>query len=772
MKSTPEWFDSTKVLQSPRSVHPSLAPEYDDELIETPGSRGRPISLRLVERALRRHWWQALLLWGIGSSMLMALAFFKVEPTYDASAAIRIEPGDQGMYARSLSSTDFAEYKETQLALLTSPIVLGIALTVHPELHHLPTFRNAEDIEAEIRQQLTVQFVPRTNLIRVSMSSRSPVESAAIVNAVVDAYLKNATTTNFEETDRRIKRLKEDQTMRLADVRQKRDEIRRLREKLGTADAGGLRDRNAVTLDQYRRFTEQLTDIEIRRIAAQARLDRRRNERTLPGWMQAPAHLDEMVRNAFYASREVADVQERLERSQELLREAIRRSRLSSDPARMRHQEDVALYKRRRDELWVRLKPRLEREIRSAFVDENAERALSEAESQLTILQSEELALSEKLEQMRIANRSTGGDQLNLEFARDDLNRAMTLLNTVEDNLNQLEFEASSPIARIHKEFSARPSNRPNSNNRGKIIALVPFVVGFGILVLFVFLERHAGRVVDPDELPERLRLQVIGVVPPLPHLPYMRSTVNVNDLAGRAELRARRRLEEFVQSLDHLRVALCAHPDPWGRNRHCVLITSACGSEGKTTLAAQLAERCVNAGLMTLLIDADLRSPTLSRMLDASKNPGLTNVLRGAVAAQEAIVIVSEAGGFHLLPAGIPRVDPSRLLQGDQFGKLLAQARESFDMIIVDAPPVLPVPDSLTIGRWTDGAVLAVRFDTSRFPLIERATQRLAHVGVPLIGAVVNGVRSAESNYGGYYASGTSTYCADASAVEEPSAL
>ena len=79
--------------------------------------------------------------------------------------------------------------------------------------------------------------------------------------------------------------------------------------------------------------------------------------------------------------------------------------------------------------------------------------------------------------------------------------------------------------------------------------------------------------------------------------------------------------------------------------------------------------------------------------------------------------------------------------------------------MIIVDAPPVLPVPDALTIGRWTDGAVLAVRYDTSRFPLVERANRRLAHVGVPVIGAVVNGVRSMESTYGGYYGYGYGGY-------------
>ena len=254
------------------------------------------------------------------------------------------------------------------------------------------------------------------------------------------------------------------------------------------------------------------------------------------------------------------------------------------------------------------------------------------------------------------------------------------------------------------------------------------------------------------------MNLQVLGVVPPLPQI-RANGPKSGTELVAGGDARAQRQLDEFVQSLDHLRVTLCARRDPWGRERHCVLITSACGSEGKTTLAAQLAERCVNAGLMTLLIDGDLRNPTLSRMLDATDNPGLINVLRGEVSAEDAVMVIGDAGGFHLLPAGTPRMDPSRLLASDRLGKLIAQARESFDMIIVDAPPVLPVPDALTLGRWCDGAVLAVRYDTSRFPLVERANRRLTRVGVPIIGIVVNGVRSMESGYGGYDSYGYGSY-------------
>ena len=154
-----------------------------------------------------------------------------------------------------------------------------------------------------------------TNLIRVSMSSKSSIESATIVNAVVDAYLKNATTTNFEYTDRRIKRLKEDQATRLEDVKRKRNEIHRLREKLGAAGhrrtEGSQRE---LTLDQHRRYTDRLTDVEIRRMAAQVRLDRLQNEKIFPGQMQTPTHIDARVRDAFYAFQEVAELQRQLER--------------------------------------------------------------------------------------------------------------------------------------------------------------------------------------------------------------------------------------------------------------------------------------------------------------------------------------------------------------------------------------------------------------------------------------------------------------------------
>src|SRR4051794_39033708 len=123
MEKTPEPLDGTRTMRPPQSP---LAPPagLNEEYDELANSRGKRVSPQLICRAFRRHWLQALLLWGLGSVLLMGLAFDKVKPTYEATAAIRVEPGEQGIYARTINSTDFAEYKETQVILITSPIVL------------------------------------------------------------------------------------------------------------------------------------------------------------------------------------------------------------------------------------------------------------------------------------------------------------------------------------------------------------------------------------------------------------------------------------------------------------------------------------------------------------------------------------------------------------------------------------------------------------------------------------------------------------------------
>jgi len=729
----------------PAPVSPA-PPEADEPLFEPAAPNSRKLSARLVLRALRRHWWQALLFWLVSSSALMALAYFKVKPTYDAFSSIKVDPGDRGLFRENSSMVDFEVFKETQVKRVTNPNVVNTALAAHPDLLRLPRLALAQDAEAEIRKSLTVMVIPKTNLIQVSMSSESANEAAAIVNAVIEAYLKVALDANEEETEKRCRRLREVKEERTVAVRQKRDAIASLVKRIGTVDSSQARDRNSVTIEQYSVLTHQLLQTDLELVEAQAWLDQLQNEPRGSATAN-PSEPDGEMIAVFYATPQVAEVRVRLDKARENLAQAERIARNSNDPARTAAQKKVDDYQKQLDTLWTKMRPGLAKANRAGTT---REAELHTAEIKVTGLKTRLTQLNERLEKLNIQTKSAGADELTLEFARQDLNRAEAVLDTVTKSLDQVEFEAKDPVARFRQEYKAKASNSPYANHRFKAMAAAPVGMFLGVLGLLVLVELHAGRVHDPEELPNRLKLHVLGVVPPLP-----KARPAQGQLSTRDEARSRRDLDQFIQSLDHLRVAICSGRDAWGRARRSIIITSACSSEGKTTLAAQLAERCVNAGLLTLLVDADIRNPTLSRMFDLPTSRGLVNVLRGEAMAEEAISVIGGAGGFHFLPAGSPRVDPSRLLHGDRLSKLLASAKESFDIVIVDCPPVLPVPDALTIGRWVDGAVLAVRFDNSRYPLVERASRRLAAVGVPVIGAVINGVRGAEgAYYGSYYPS------------------
>ena len=749
MNHTDRSFGSLPARQT--ELVPAPAAHDHDEPFLDPAPTGTRISFKLVMRAVRRHWWQALALWLVGSICLMAVAYLKVKPTYGALARVVVEPGERGLFTQGAGNNDFAEYKETQVSIISSPNVIETALAAHPEILNFPRLRLAEDSLAEIRSALNVGIVARTNLIDVAMVSESSMEATAIVNAVVEAYLKNASDDNNQETERKVERLRGVRDEKKQSVKRKREGLSQLQQKTGAVNVAEVKGRNSVTVEEYGRLSSELLQIQIQIIAAEARLSLLQNDQTTPVGADDNQLTERDLTDLFYSNSRVLDVKAKLDRAIDGHERTRQNVRDPSDPSLLVHLKAKKNAQAQLDALWDQLKPGLAAQARAGAGRplSHVDNAVREAELNLQALKAQEVSFNEKLNTLNIKQKAEGADAMTLEFERIDLLRDEEYLTTIEKSLSDIEFVTKNPIARIRSGFMAKPTNKAGTSNRLKIMAIAPVGMMFGVLCLLVLLELSAGRVVDPEDIPIRIRVPVIGVVPPLPQIRPANGIFSARD-----EFKTQRQLDQFVQSLDHLRVALCSGRNAWGRERRCILITSACGSEGKTTLAAQLAERCVNAGLNTLLIDGDLRNPTLSRMLDVPTSRGLINVLRGEVAAEDAMAIVGGAGGFHFMPAGSPKVDPSRLLHGDRLGKLLTQAREAFDIVIVDAPPVLPVPDALTIGRWTDGAVLAVRYDMSRFPLVEKANRRLASVGVPVIGAVVNGVRVQESTYGSYYPS------------------
>ena len=165
--------------------------------------------------------------------------------------------------------------------------------------------------------------------------------------------------------------------------------------------------------------------------------------------------------------------------------------------------------------------------------------------------------------------------------------------------------------------------------------------------------------------------------------------------------------------------------------------ITSCLPAEGKSTLAANLAISLAHGGESVVLVDADLRRPRLDQLFDLSRSPGLTTALVGAVDLAEAVQTTS-VPGLDVLTTGDLPPNPSELLQTNAMADLVLALKHRYDVVLFDAPPLLPVTDAALLTTLSDGAVLLVRHGRTTNEQVRAAIGRLESVGGPLLGVVL----------------------------------
>jgi capsular exopolysaccharide synthesis family protein len=186
-------------------------------------------------------------------------------------------------------------------------------------------------------------------------------------------------------------------------------------------------------------------------------------------------------------------------------------------------------------------------------------------------------------------------------------------------------------------------------------------------------------------------------------------------------------------------------------QNLKTVLVTSAAAGDGKSTIAANLAIAMSLDGAKTILLDADLRRTRLNAMFDLPEGKGLTDVLLGKATLSEALVPWSR--GLSILQVGTYTLNPSEALGSQAMRKVLDEAKQYADIVIVDAPPTLPVADPAVLAALVDGTVLVCRWHKTSLHAAAATRSMLDNVGADVIGVVLNaegGGRSA--NYYRHY--------------------
>ncbi|MHC1719607.1 MAG: CpsD/CapB family tyrosine-protein kinase [Clostridiaceae bacterium] len=181
------------------------------------------------------------------------------------------------------------------------------------------------------------------------------------------------------------------------------------------------------------------------------------------------------------------------------------------------------------------------------------------------------------------------------------------------------------------------------------------------------------------------------------------------------------------------------------------VCVTSSGPSEGKSTIAANLAIVTAQAGKRTLLIDCDQRKPRQHKIFSISNLTGLSNLLADETGFAEAVQ-KTEIDNLMLLPAGTRPPNPSELLSSEKMKNFIGTLREKLDFIIIDTPPLLMVTDAQLLAGYTDGYLLAIASGEADRDAVAKARELLENVNGKILGAVLNKLRVDEKGYYAYY--------------------
>lgn len=677
---------------------------------------------RSLLESLRRTWpW--LIGFGVPAGVIAALLVWRFVPTqYTAFAIFRmaaVEP--RLVFETADRQADFTVYRQTQRALIGSLFVLNAALN-RPGIRDLEVLREQDDPLNWIKDHVKVDFPDNSELLRIAITGRIPREVQLIVNAIKDAYLEEVV---YVERDKRYKRIGELERIHKDkdnQIQRQRGAYQQLARNLGTTKSQVLTVKQEYALQHFAalKAKEQQIHFDLLDAGVALTIAKSNVEKCATLTFDKGRILEEAANHP-----DIANLDMRRRIAENRIAEITRVSSAEGNRHVARHQDDINKIAQEQQAAIEKVEPLIVEKLRDR-VRQQARADVARCEQTIELYERQRMVVSEEAKGYEQETKRVSADSSDLEFLQKDISKTDEIVQKIHNELEALRIELDSP-PRVRLMHAA---DLPTTSERGKRLKLTA-LAGLGMLGLVcasvVGADLSFQRIGSVAELEKTVSGRVLGSVP------YYVRRLWATD--GSSRMRMRRL--HVREAIDSLRAAVVRHCQL--EDRRVLMVTSAISAEGKTTVTCQLAESLARAGFKTLVVDADLRRPTVHEVFEVERGPGLAELLSGKATATQ-VIRPTCVPRLWTAPAGRQTDDSLFVRRHDRLVKLLGAWRKEFDVVLIDTPPVLSVSDTLSISSAVDGALLSVRRDYSRRLQLEQAVHRLERFGANILGVVAVG--------------------------------
>jgi polysaccharide biosynthesis transport protein len=588
----------------------------------------------------------------------------------------------------------------------------------------VPSSEPQEGIITAFQNRVVVNRVGFSNLIEISYSSSSPVRAAEIANAIASVYLADQEKAKLE-TNRRARDWMQERLQELGEQALAAERaVSAYKTKNNLVPIGG----KPIDEQQVSELSSRLVAARAQTSEALAKLNRYEAIlETNPANSSSIGNLDAAGADALSSPIITNLRQQYLELER---RVAEWTPRFGRDHAAV-----------------VNLRNRM-RELRSSILDEvkrYAETSRSELEVAKQRQQEIEKRMSEAVEQSRSTNLA--------EITIRELESKAKSLRSLHDTFLQRYVGAaqqeSFPIAEARVMYPAVPPQN-KSKPKGPMIMALGLVGGLGLgLGLGLFREMMDRVFRTSAQIESTLGLPCLSLVPALrAERPSTSKGASRNpdyDVPQRISTSSTfhrtvvgKPLSRYAESIRSIKLAIDLNP---GKASNQVIgITSALPNEGKTTIAASLAQLIAHSGKSVIVVDCDLRNPSLSASLAPSATAGIADIINQGRQIDE-MIWRDPKTNLALLPAvsQTPVLHTSEMLAADPMRKLFDRLRSTYDYVIVDLPPLTPLVDVRSTTSFIDCFVLVVEWGQTKVEIVKHALHTAPNIHECLIGAVLN---------------------------------